>query len=152
MRLYQHTAGCPVALEAFIDCNPMYRCFVPMNWYDAALDNAEYMAHRRRRRHLLQFSIEQAERNNESNNSVQEQDDDDEEEDEEHNPRVSNLLSRVPEPSTGYDFSYQQRKEQREFFRRLITLRTQDAAYRTLHLYQYKIIAVCKFYWSINPM
>lgn len=109
------------------------------------------MAHRRRRRHFLQFSIEQAERNNESNNSVQEQDDD-EEEDEEHNPRVSNLLSRVPEPSTGYDFSYQQRKEQREFFRRLITLRTQDSAYRTLHMYQYKIIAVCKFYWSINPM
>jgi hypothetical protein len=144
MRLYRHTAGCPVALEAFIDCNPMYRCFVPMNWYDAALDNAEYLADRRRQRHLLQFSIEQTEHNNERNNNV--------EEDEEHNPRVSNLLARVPKPSTGYDFSYQQRKEQRAFFRHLITLRTRDAAYRTLNLYQYKIIAVCKCYLSINPI
>lgn len=155
MRLYQHTAGCPVALEAFMDCNPMYRCFVPMNWYDAVTDNIEYRGHRRHRQHLLQFSIERAGRHHPNrrhgdDDEEEDEDEDEEEEEQREDPRVFNLFARVPEPSNGYDFSYRQREEQREFFRHFVTLDSPQSAYRTLNLYQYKIIAVCKFDFSID--
>jgi hypothetical protein len=42
MRLYQHSARCPVALRAFLDCNPNYWCFIPQLSQDAAVDNARH--------------------------------------------------------------------------------------------------------------
>ncbi|CAF5072714.1 unnamed protein product, partial [Rotaria magnacalcarata] len=30
MRLYEHSAHCPVALQLFLDRNPNYWCFIPM--------------------------------------------------------------------------------------------------------------------------
>lgn len=39
MRLYQHSARCPVALRAFLDSNPNYWCFIPQLSRDAAVDH-----------------------------------------------------------------------------------------------------------------
>ncbi|CAF1429983.1 unnamed protein product, partial [Rotaria sordida] len=39
MRLYQHAARCPEALRSFLDCNPMYWCFIPLPWDEAVTEN-----------------------------------------------------------------------------------------------------------------
>ena len=39
MRLYQHSARCPVGLRTFLDCNPSYWCFIPLRWHDAEHEN-----------------------------------------------------------------------------------------------------------------
>ncbi|CAF5107266.1 unnamed protein product, partial [Rotaria sp. Silwood1] len=39
MRLYQHSARCPAALRSFLDCNPMYWCFIPQSWNVALEEN-----------------------------------------------------------------------------------------------------------------
>ena len=39
MRLYQHSAKCPVALRTFLDCNPNYWCFIPLRWQEAEEEN-----------------------------------------------------------------------------------------------------------------
>ncbi|CAF4634620.1 unnamed protein product, partial [Rotaria magnacalcarata] len=40
MRLYQHSARCPVALRSFLDCNPIYWCFIPVLWSEALAENS----------------------------------------------------------------------------------------------------------------
>ncbi|CAF1439543.1 unnamed protein product [Rotaria sordida] len=35
MRLYQHSAQCPIALQIFLDANPQYWCFIPMQIEEA---------------------------------------------------------------------------------------------------------------------
>ncbi|CAF1424811.1 unnamed protein product [Rotaria sordida] len=42
MRLYQHSARCPVALHTFLDCNPDYWCFVPLCCNETSDDNGTY--------------------------------------------------------------------------------------------------------------
>ncbi|CAM4970956.1 unnamed protein product [Rotaria socialis] len=37
--LYQHSARCPVALHVFLDCNPIYWCFIPLPRYEALLQD-----------------------------------------------------------------------------------------------------------------
>ena len=44
MRLYQHSARCPSALRAFLDCHRDYWCFIPQLACDAAADNAPHVA------------------------------------------------------------------------------------------------------------
>ncbi|CAF5154493.1 unnamed protein product, partial [Rotaria socialis] len=39
MRLYQHSARCPIALRSFLDCNPTYWCFIPLVWSEAVAEN-----------------------------------------------------------------------------------------------------------------
>ncbi|CAF4326958.1 unnamed protein product, partial [Rotaria sordida] len=39
MRFYQHSARCPEALRSFLDCNPMYWCFIPLPWDEAVTEN-----------------------------------------------------------------------------------------------------------------
>lgn len=134
MRLYQHTARCPVALEAFIDCNPMYRCFVPMDWHDALIDNTEYLGREHNVR--LRLRYDDAHHNDPD--------------DPENGADVIEYLQRVPLPLTAYAFSYQQRREQRTFFRHFLALDSPRSIYRALDLYQYKVIAV-RMYPSIDP-
>ncbi len=43
MRLYQHSARCPVALRTFLDCNPSYWCFISLRWHDAEEDNLNHL-------------------------------------------------------------------------------------------------------------
>ncbi|CAF4814448.1 unnamed protein product, partial [Rotaria sp. Silwood2] len=42
MRLYQHSARCPVVLRSFLDCNPIYWYFIPLLWDGALAQNAVY--------------------------------------------------------------------------------------------------------------
>ncbi|CAF3025410.1 unnamed protein product [Rotaria sp. Silwood2] len=42
MRLYQHSARCSIALRSFLDCNPIYWCFIPLLWEEALAENAVY--------------------------------------------------------------------------------------------------------------
>jgi hypothetical protein len=39
MLLYQHSTGCPLILECFLDNNPEYWCFVPMLLDEATANN-----------------------------------------------------------------------------------------------------------------
>lgn len=39
MRIYQHSAKCPVAFRTFLDCNPSYWCFISLRWYEAEEEN-----------------------------------------------------------------------------------------------------------------
>ena len=133
MRLYQHTARCPAALEAFIDCNPMYRCFVPMDWYEAISDNREYLGSAHDTRPRLRYD------------NVHYNDPDDPE----YSADVIEYLQRVPLPLVAYAFSYRQRQEQRTFFRQFITLRHRRGIFRSLDLYRFKVIAV-RTYPSCN--
>ena len=45
MRLYRHSARCPVALRAFLDVNRDYWCFIPQLNDDAAADHGTGSAH-----------------------------------------------------------------------------------------------------------
>ncbi|CAF3756457.1 unnamed protein product [Rotaria magnacalcarata] len=40
MRLYQHSARCSVVLRSFLDCNPIYWCFIPVLWNEALAENS----------------------------------------------------------------------------------------------------------------
>ena len=42
MRLYQHSARCPIALAAFLHCNPNYWCFIPLHGHEAQNENRIY--------------------------------------------------------------------------------------------------------------
>ncbi|CAM4826634.1 unnamed protein product, partial [Rotaria magnacalcarata] len=43
MRLYQHSARCPVALQLFLDCTPIYWCFIPLPRREALLQDFAYL-------------------------------------------------------------------------------------------------------------
>lgn len=104
----------------------MYRCFVPMDWYDAISDNREYLGRAHDIRPRLCYD------------RVHHNDPDDPE----YGADVLEYLQRVPLPLTAYAFSHRQRQEQRAFFRQFITLRHRRDMFRPLDLYQYKVIAV----------
>ncbi|CAF4396489.1 unnamed protein product, partial [Rotaria sordida] len=46
MRLYQHSARCPIALRLFLECNPNYWCFIPLLVDEAAVENKAYVQER----------------------------------------------------------------------------------------------------------
>ncbi|CAF1146438.1 unnamed protein product [Didymodactylos carnosus] len=56
--------------------------------------------------------------------------------------RVAYYLRRVPLPPAQYIFSYQQRQQQRFFFRNLVNNVYDGSPYCPMDLYQYKIIVV----------
>jgi hypothetical protein len=59
-------------------------------------------------------------------------------------PRMANYLHRVPLPPARYMFTYQQRQEQRIFFRRLIPRKNDVSPYIPLDMHQYRMIIICK--------
>ena len=123
MRLYEHSARCPVALRAFLDCNPMYWCFIPHLWNQNMVINFSFMGEPSHRQsevdHLIQYGVIE-------------------------NPRVAYYLNRVPLPPSAYVFSYRQRQQQRFFFRNLVTGIYGDSPMVALDLYKISILAVCK--------
>ena len=123
MRLYQHSAKCPVALRTFLDCNPDYWCFIPLLWQDAEEANMAYL----REASNLNMGM-----NHNINMSVR------------HSKRVSDYLDMVPIPPAAYAFSYRQRQQQRSFFERILTLTIHQQPFSTLDLYQFSIITVRK--------
>ena len=121
MRLYQHSARCPVALRTFLDCNPDYWCFIPLTWQDAEEENLLYL------REAANLS---ADMNYNMNMSVG------------HRQRINDYLDYVPLTPAAYSFTYRQRQQQRLFFERLLPLTRHQRPYSTIDLYQFSIIAV----------
>ncbi len=130
MRLYQHSARCPSALRAFLDCNPNYWCFIPRLWHEAQTEN-------------ITFLQERSSSSSSSNTT---------------HPEVldtitmgalgnhgaAHYLEHVPLPPAIYAFSYQQRQKQRLFFEQFLSSSIQQLPYSALDLYQMAIIAVRK--------
>lgn len=147
MRLYQHSARCPVALRSFLDCNPDYWCFIPLTLNDAVVEN---MAHfRSRPTTVLSLSSPSSsataapapatttyEIDPELDNIVAMGAID--------NHRVTHYLLHLPQPPASYAFSYPQRKKQGLFFEQCLSLPINQPSYSPLDLYQVKIIAVRK--------
>ena len=140
MRLYLHSARCPVALRSFLDCNPNYWCFIPMSWYDAADEDLINLQSRRTR-----SSASSSSASNKTSTAAS---------DRElssilalsaiENERVSLYREHVPLPPAAYMFSYQQRQKQRLFFEQFLSTPVQQQPYSVVDLCQMKIIAVRK--------
>ncbi|CAF2081067.1 unnamed protein product [Rotaria magnacalcarata] len=121
MRLYQHSARCPIALRSFLDCNPTYWCFIPLVWSEAVAENDIHwhgasnidptFVHV-----LTTFATS--------------------------NRRVARSLERVPLPPGRYAFSHRQVKQQRLFFEQFHSSPINQLPYMTLDLYKMAIIAV----------
>ena len=108
MRLYQHSARCPVGLRTFLDCNPSYWCFIPLRWHDAEHGNLLYMR-------------EASNVDPEMTNIIRIGALD--------NRRVSHYMDYVPLPPAVYAFSYQQRQKQRVFFEHFLSLHDPQRIY-----------------------
>ncbi|UJR06545.1 hypothetical protein I4U23_010828 [Adineta vaga] len=55
MKLYQHSTECPVALNMFLKCQPVYWCFVPMTKKQAVIENAHITSTENQK--LIQYQI-----------------------------------------------------------------------------------------------
>jgi len=124
MRLYQHSARCPSALRSFLDCNPIYQCFIPMLFHEARAENMVY-GHKT-------SNVDPEPANVIMMGAID-------------NRRVAHYLDHVPLPPAAYAFSYQQRQQQqRFFFEQFLSSSLQQLPYSSLDLYKVAIIAVCK--------
>ena len=140
MRLYQHSARCPIALRSFLECNPDYWCFIPQLWYEANEDN------------LIHFRGTSSSSSSTSCSSLSlslSSDADREETDITmmnaiNRQRIFYFLDHVPIPPGAYAFSYRQHAQQRLFFEKYLSLPPEQLPYSTIDLYQVAIIAVCK--------
>lgn len=121
MRLYQHSARCPVALRSFLDCNPNYWCFIPLRWDLALGENADF---RQGTTDIVPSSIQLFATTALSN------------------PRLARCLDRVPLPPAAYTFSYQQIQQQRLFFENFLSSSIHVVPYQPLDVYKVAIIAV----------
>ncbi|CAF1325304.1 unnamed protein product [Rotaria sordida] len=121
MRLYQHSARCPVALRAFLDCNPIYWRFIPLYWKDALSDNTTYY-----RGHTVRDPILA---NVMATTAI-------------HSHHLAQYLDRVPLPPAAYVFSYRQLQKQRIFFERFVNSSIHELPYAVLDLYKMAIIAI----------
>lgn len=125
MRVYQHSARCPIALRTFLDCNPSYWCLIPLFWHEALADNRRYF-------HAIDDTTTDPEvLDIMATASVD-------------NPRIARYLDRVPLPPAAYAFSYRQRQEQRLFFERFMLSNIDELPYHAVDLYKIAIIALRK--------
>ena len=123
MRLYQHSARCPIALRSFLDCNPTYWCFIPLIRSEAVAEND---IHRHDASNIDPASVHVLRTIVTSNR------------------RVARSLECVPLPPAKYAFSYRQVKQQSLFFEQFHSSPINQLPYMTLDLYKMAIIAVCK--------
>ncbi|CAF1203513.1 unnamed protein product [Adineta steineri] len=123
MRLYQHSARCPIALRSFLECNPNYWCFIPMLLHEALAENILYTRTSNYSTAELYDFIPMIAIDNQ---------------------RVENYLSHIPLSPVSYAFSYQQRQKQRLFFESIVPFSTneQSLPYSPLHLYKVALIVV----------
>ena len=152
MRLYHHSARCPVALRTFLDCNPQYWCFVPLSWQDAINENITAVPRAPRTggggrggggggggaggSHQSTASSSATTTDPEEVSIVAMGTID--------NDRVDNFMEYIPLAQGGYAFSYRQRREQRAFFEKLVAFSTRQLPYDPIDLYQVAIVAVRK--------
>lgn len=126
MRVYQHSARCPVALRLFLDCNPHYWCFIPLLWHEAQTEN---IASYRTETSSLDEDPEQTNLIAMGATS---------------NQRLAYCLDRVPIPPAAYAFSYPQREQQRLFFENFLPSPVDQLPYSPVDLYKVAMIAVRK--------
>ncbi|CAF1336713.1 unnamed protein product [Adineta steineri] len=132
MRLYQHSARCPIALRLFLDYNPNYWCFIPMLKYRARAKNIAYVRQARGSSSSSFHETIGAQMSDLTATSLIGR-----------NSRVIPDLHDVPRPpSTIYEFSYEQRQKQRLFFEELLSSSTDQLSYSPVNLYKVAIIVV----------
>lgn len=129
MRLYQHSARCPVALRSFLDCNPIYWCFIPQQLHDAISENIRYLRGAGREKTSNTTDPELV--NMVLMGAID-------------NERAARYQEHVPIPPAAYAFSYRQRQNQRLFFEKFVSSSIHQLPYSSLDLYQVTIIAVSK--------
>ncbi|CAF1406327.1 unnamed protein product [Rotaria sordida] len=138
MRLYQHSARCPIALRLFLECNPNYWCFIPLLVDEAAVENKAYV---QERTPCSTSSNEAAAAATITTNAelnvvldmVGRM---------HRNRKVASCLQQVPLAPVKYVFSYDQREEQRLFFEQFLASDVDQCPYSIVDLYQVAIIAV----------
>ncbi|CAF2761204.1 unnamed protein product [Rotaria sp. Silwood2] len=121
MRLYQHSARCPAALRSFLDCNPMYWCFIPQPWNEVLAENVAYFPNA--------FTTDPNLAAMMATTAID-------------NRRVAYYLDNVPLPPAAYAFSYPQIQKQRLFFEEFVAYSIHQRPYTGLDLYKMAIIAV----------
>ena len=115
MKLYQHSARCPVAMQIFLDANPQYWRFVPMTVTEAGT--------------LEQKTLPRPQVINELEAEVR-------------SPEECRLcIEAVPRPPSGYVFSDRQILRQTEYFHKK---RDQIRLKYNIDLYHATVVAVCK--------
>ena len=123
MRLYQHSAHCPVAIQLFLERNPSYWCFISKTQEEVTQENDFYT------RIVLgtgsEFMFMLPRRTDQQK-------------------KVARLLTGLSLPSTARHFSSAQIQKQRIFFDRLLLSPVDELPYVETDLYKLKIIAVCK--------
>ena len=124
MRLYKHSARCQAALLTFLSCNPHYWCFIPQLYHPTTMDNFNCLGEPMQRESEVDYLVD---------NGVIEC------------AQLSAYLMRVPLPPARYAFSFQQRQEQRIFFRNMLQGVYGPLPYAPLDLHQFKLIAVRKY-------
>jgi hypothetical protein len=130
MRLYQHSAGCPVALRSFLDCNPIYWFFIPQLWHEAISENIVYL--RERERETKTSNPTDPELDSVVMMGAMD------------NQRVARCFEYLPSPPAVYTFSYRQRQDQRLFFENFFSSSMQQLPYSSLDLYKMPVIVICK--------
>ena len=123
MRLYQHSARCPVALRSFLDCNPIYWCFIPMLRSEAQAENMVFFRGTSNSDPELTNVIMMGAFGNH---------------------RVAHYLDHVPLTPAAYSFTYRQRQTQRLFFEHSLFPSVQQLSYSPVDLYEMPIIVVRK--------
>ena len=117
MRLYQHAARCPSALRVFLECNPQYWCFIPRPCNETMMNHFNCLASVMD--HLVQSGVID-------------------------DRRLIRYFEHVPLPPVGFMFSYQDRQQQRFFFKHLLSVHHDQMPFIPLDLYKVSIIAVRK--------
>ncbi|CAF2060197.1 unnamed protein product [Rotaria magnacalcarata] len=108
-------------LRSFLDCNPIYWCFIPVLWSEALAENSVHTRGTSDTELLLLQVL--------TSTAV-------------GNRRLANYLDCVPLSPAAYVFSNQQVKQQRSFFQHFISCTNDQLPYLTLDLYKVAIIAV----------
>ncbi|CAF3465460.1 unnamed protein product [Rotaria socialis] len=121
MRLYQHSAHCPVAIQLFLEHNPAYWCFISKSKEEVEQENDLYARIVRDTRSEFVYMLPR--RTNQEK-------------------KVARLLTGVSLPTTVRHFSSIQIQKQRIFFDRLLLSPVDELPYIEADLYKIKIIAV----------
>ncbi len=116
MKLYQHSVRCPVAMQIFLDANPQYWRFVPMNLEEAAKPEQINI-----QRPILSEELDWHRRSKED---------------------CMICIAAVPRPPPGYTFSNRQIVLQTQYFHKK---QDKNKLNESLDLYNATIVAVCKF-------
>ena len=123
MRLYQHSAHCPVALRLFLERNPSYWCFIPLPLTEAQQENELFSNVSRATESESAYALMTYTH---------------------HQRKLAQYMNRVPYPSVAYTFSCLQIHQQRLFFNRFLMSDVDQLPYEACDFYQIKMIAVCK--------